>query len=217
MSEYDELLKEAITKGAVFQSTAREYISKMYYALRNENPRISPADARDRIEKDCIGIWSKRTILDALPDEAKDLEKQKAGRLGQKKRNSAAFSAAPQPKEKIMIDTQGRTIENTPIVDESSVADPVQKLPPHRLDKPILKECPTCQELHAENQELKEALRRNTVQHTADKIAETEIEILIPKEKYQMIRDAMDKSKNSVCMTCDENRTLVRADPDVYN
>ena len=52
---------------------------------------------------------------------------------------------------------------------------------------------------------------------TADEIAETEIEILIPKEKYQILRDAMDKSKNSICVTCDENRTFVRADPDVYH
>lgn len=55
MREYDDLLKEAIAKGAAFQSTAREYIPKMYYALRNENPKISPADARDRIDK--FGTW----------------------------------------------------------------------------------------------------------------------------------------------------------------
>jgi hypothetical protein len=43
-----------------------------------------------RITKDCIDIWKERTILEVLPDEAKDPKKQKAGRLGQKKRNSAA-------------------------------------------------------------------------------------------------------------------------------
>jgi hypothetical protein len=53
----------------------------MYQALSNENVNISPQDARDRIEKDCFGIWRRRTILDAMPDEAKNLEKQKAGRL----------------------------------------------------------------------------------------------------------------------------------------
>ena len=68
--------------------TAIEYIPRMYAALRNEDANISPQDATDRIEKDCFGIWSKRTILDALPDEAKNPEKQKSGRLGQ--RNFAA-------------------------------------------------------------------------------------------------------------------------------
>ena len=71
------------------QLTAKEYIPKMYLALRDENPNFTPEDARDRIEKDCVNIWSKRTILDALPDEAKDLKKQKAGRLSQNEVNSA--------------------------------------------------------------------------------------------------------------------------------
>ncbi|MGB6673194.1 MAG: hypothetical protein WBE34_12230, partial [Candidatus Nitrosopolaris sp.] len=121
MSEYDDLVKEAKVKAAAFQSTAREYIPKMYQALRKENHEIPPTDARDRIEKDCVGIWSKRTILDALPDEAKNPEKQKAGRLGQTKRNSAAFSAAPESKKKIIIDTEGRPI--TDVSPETSTAD----------------------------------------------------------------------------------------------
>jgi hypothetical protein len=37
-----------------FKSTAREYIPKLYSALRNENPNLTPDDARDRIEKNCI-------------------------------------------------------------------------------------------------------------------------------------------------------------------
>jgi hypothetical protein len=94
MTKYDELLKEAKAKAEAFVSTAREYIPKMYDALRNEDSNLTPEDARDRIQKDCIGIWSKRTILDALPDEAKDLKKQKAGRLSKKDHVSAAFSAA---------------------------------------------------------------------------------------------------------------------------
>src|SRR5215216_7471363 len=88
----------------------------MYQALSNENPNISPEDARDRIEKDCVGIWSKSTILHALPDEAKNKEKQKAGRLRQKEHNSAAFSAAPaleqEEKKKIVVAAvQGKSVE----------------------------------------------------------------------------------------------------------
>jgi hypothetical protein len=95
LTEYDKLLEEVRIKAEAFRSTAREYIPKMYWALRDENSNLTPEDARDRIENDCIDIWSKRTILDALPDEAKDLKKQKAGRLSQKEANSAAVSAAP--------------------------------------------------------------------------------------------------------------------------
>jgi hypothetical protein len=115
LTEYDKLLKDAREKVEAFKSTAKIHIPKMHHALRNEN--LKPEDARDRIEKDCINIWSKRTILDALPDGAKDLEKQKAGRLSQKEANSAAVSAAPlstkkKKEEEIMIDTEGRPIED---------------------------------------------------------------------------------------------------------
>jgi hypothetical protein len=128
MSEYDDLLKKIRAEAEAFRSTAKEYIPKMYYALRREDHNISPEDARDRIEKDCIGIWSKRTILDAIPDEAKNQKKQEAGRLSQKKRNSAAVSAAPYTKKKeIMMDTEGNTIENDTVLTatlRSNIHDP---------------------------------------------------------------------------------------------
>ena len=118
MTKYDDLLQEVKTRAEAYRSTARVFIPKMYKALREEDPNITSQDARDRIEKDCLGIiWEKRTILDALPDEAKDPEKQKAGRLGQKKRDFAAFSAAPQSspqkkRQEIIIDTQGKSAMN---------------------------------------------------------------------------------------------------------
>ena len=111
LSRYDELLEQARQRADAFRSTAKEFIPKMYKALSDENPNTSPEDARDRIEKDCIGIWSKRTILDALPNEAKDPEKQKSGRLSQRKTNSAAVSAAPiKKKEEIIIDNEGNAV-----------------------------------------------------------------------------------------------------------
>ncbi|CAN5455982.1 hypothetical protein BH18THE2_BH18THE2_21030 [soil metagenome] len=114
MTSYDDLLKEARTRVADFQKlTSREFIPRMYTELCNENSGITPEDARDRIEKDCVGIWSKRTILDVLPEETKDPKKQKAGRLRQKKSNSAALTAAPEARE-ILVDMQGRTICNMP-------------------------------------------------------------------------------------------------------
>ena len=86
----------------------------MYRALRNETLNLTPEDARGRIENDCRGIWEKRTILEFLPDEAKDPEKQESGRLGKKKHNSAAAAAAPliQKKREIIIDMEGKAIDN---------------------------------------------------------------------------------------------------------
>ena len=70
---YEELLAEAKTKVEGFLvSTADEYIPKLYQALRNENRDLSAQEARNRIQNDCAGIWARRTIRHALPDEAKD-------------------------------------------------------------------------------------------------------------------------------------------------
>jgi protein-arginine kinase activator protein McsA len=52
---------------------------------------------------------SKRTLLDAILDEAKDPKKQKAGRLRQKETNSAALIAASSDnKEAILLESNGR-------------------------------------------------------------------------------------------------------------
>jgi hypothetical protein len=113
MSKYDDLLKDPKAKAEAFTLTAKEYIPKMYNALREEDPNISPDDARDRIQKDCVCIWSRRTVLDALPSEAKDPKKQKAGRLSRMEYRSAAFSAALRmhiAKKEIQINTSGKCI-----------------------------------------------------------------------------------------------------------
>lgn len=71
MSEYNNLLEQAKLQVNGLRdrliSTTKGFIPKMYSALRNENPHITLEEARDRIEIDCIGIWTKRTILDVLP------------------------------------------------------------------------------------------------------------------------------------------------------
>jgi hypothetical protein len=170
LSEYDDILEKAREAAEQFRSKAKEFIPKMYKALRNENANISPEDARDRIEKDCIGIWSKRTILDALPDEAKNQEKQKAGRLRQKEHNSAAFSAAPsspqqEEKKKIVVAAvQGKSVaEDIPLTSDVSAsnssrsvvdtanANSTQTGLENQINVSELKECSSCQELKAEN------------------------------------------------------------------
>jgi uncharacterized membrane protein len=52
-------------------------------------------------------VVAKMTIIEALPDEAKDLKKQKASRLRKKQQDSAAVSAAlssARNKKEIVID-----------------------------------------------------------------------------------------------------------------
>ena len=190
MSEYDDILENARQAAERFKFTAKEFIPKMYKALRNENSNISPEDARDRIEKDCVGIWSKSTILHALPDEAKNQEKQKAGRLRQKEVNSAAFSAAPsqqqEEEKKIVIAAiQGKSVaEDIPLTldvsasnsstseDDTANVNSIQLGLEKQINVSELQECSSCQELKAENIELKEALRKVTRLTTADQISQ---------------------------------------------
>jgi len=171
VGEYDDLLEEVRSKAAAYTSTAKIYIPKMYNALINESKNISPEDARDRIEKDCIGIWSPRTILNALPDEAKNLERQKSGRLGQKKRKfaavSAAKSSAPEsPAAEITLDTHGRSTDRESTIDESSK---------HRSKEQLKTKEPATEQdqarLAAEQEPLKEEVLvdrsgQGTVKHT---------------------------------------------------
>jgi len=77
LSEYDDLLRKAREAEEQFRFIAKEIIPRMYMALRKENSNISASDARGRILIDCIERWSKSTIFDSLPDEAKDKEKPK--------------------------------------------------------------------------------------------------------------------------------------------
>ena len=69
MSEYDDVIREIRD---MHQKTASTLIPKAYSALIAEG--LEPFDARDKIEKDLIDIFSKRTIRRNLPEEAKHVE-----------------------------------------------------------------------------------------------------------------------------------------------
>jgi hypothetical protein len=86
----------------------------------------------------------------------------------------------------------------------------------HPSDKYVGKECTSCLELQDEVTQLREALQRISIP-TADQIPASESEFIIPKEKYEMVKDAMDKSKSSIFGKCDENKKFARAVADVDN
>jgi hypothetical protein len=46
--------------------------------LRDKNPNYSNYDIREIVTKDCIEIWQRATIMDALPEEYKEKAKQAA-------------------------------------------------------------------------------------------------------------------------------------------
>jgi hypothetical protein len=50
----------------------------------------------------------------------------------------------------------------------------------------------------------------------ADQVPATGHGITIPRENYQMVRDAMDRSKSAIFVECDESKKFVRAEPDMH-
>ena len=54
-------------------------------ALKKENPNSSNYDIRKIVTKDCIEIWQKATIRDALPDGYKEKARQELGKEGRQK------------------------------------------------------------------------------------------------------------------------------------
>jgi archaellum component FlaC len=81
-SHYDDVLNELRQKG---EKLANQYVVELYNILRDEE-KMSPEDCRDKIEHDCVDLWSKATIRKYLPPEAKDPKKRQAGKMGGEKK-----------------------------------------------------------------------------------------------------------------------------------
>jgi hypothetical protein len=99
---------------------------------------------------------------------------------------------------------------------DSSAALSIQKLPSYLSYKQIEQECTSCLELQDQVIQLKEAFQRISIP-TADQIQAFGFEFIIPTEKYEMVKDAMDKSESAILIKCDWSKRFVRAVPDVDN
>jgi hypothetical protein len=89
-SRYDDTLNELRQKG---ERLANQYIVELYNILRDEE-KMPPEDCRDKIEHDCVDLWSKATIRKYLPPESKDPKKRQAGKMGGDKKKKAMLLVA---------------------------------------------------------------------------------------------------------------------------
>ena len=113
-----------------------------------------------------------------------------------------------------LLNQDQRSKSSSTTTDSASFSD--VNLLSHPSDKYIGQECPSCLELQDQVTQLREALQRIWIP-TADQILASEFEFIIPKEKYEMVKDAMDKSKSSIFVKCDESKKFARAVADVDN
>jgi hypothetical protein len=60
------------------ESSAVLFVYHFILDNKRENPNYSNYDIREIVTKDCIEIWQRATIREALPDEYKDKLKQVA-------------------------------------------------------------------------------------------------------------------------------------------
>ena len=179
------------------------------------------------IERYCPDKWKKRT---SPKSDKLSLSKQKSQLIGvsiegnqisqsdidskapdtekrQKDRSPSAGEASPAAAVDQPSYNQLKT--NTK---SSTVDDFVPSGPSHKQNR---QECSSCLELQDEVIQLREVLRRRSIP-TADEIPATGLGFRIPKEKYEIVRDAMDKSKSAIFVECDESKEFVRAEPDMY-
>jgi len=84
------------------------------------------------------------------------------------------------------------------------------------LSHPSGQECTSCLELQDEVIQLREALQRISIS-MADQTETYGFELIIPKENYELVKDAMDKSKSAIFVKCDGSKKFVRAVADVDN
>jgi hypothetical protein len=110
-------------------------------------------------------------------------------------------------------DNQLKTNTDSSTVDNFAPYGDVNLLS-HPSDKYIGQECTNCFELQDEVAQLREALHRISIA-TADQIPASEFEIIIPKDEYGMVKDAMDKSESAIFVKCDGSKKFALAVADV--
>lgn len=77
MSEYEDVIKLIDAEHETYVGTATIYIPRLRKALEKENK--SKEEIKDRILNDCEKYWERRTIMDALGEDFKDVKKREAG------------------------------------------------------------------------------------------------------------------------------------------
>ena len=161
------------------------------------------------------------------PNEAKDPEKQKAGRLRQRKHNLAAVPAAPTSKRKVMMISNHGAIENKEEKERLNNFHNYNSLSGYRQDnvnavqEDIKKreitdrnKCYRCEELTIKLQEYEEALAHVPF-IAADQINKSNSKYKIPKEKHYLLENALLKCNSVYYITFDSLGNLISAEPDV--
>jgi hypothetical protein len=197
-SEIVEELREKVSKSVIYAALDDRY--KTSYRVQNARKRkkekekkddsLAPTSELKQVIIDTSGHSTQQLVSE--PDSSHDGDNNKPQQQG-----------ITQNSKSVTINEVGSGIST----DAS---------PPQPSDKYIGQECPGCLELQDEVIQLREALK-HTSMRAADEIPASEFELIIPKEEYEMVKDAMDKSNSAIFVKCDGSKKFVRALADVDN
>lgn len=144
-SKYDQLLERA-------RGSAKYWIPKLCQALREESSEMSDEDIRERVTQDCLPIWQRGTINNALPEEYKNKERSQTGKKGRQKQMEQADGAVTITEEATKLwakdDTDSSTEQEPQSFDKPSPEKMVSQLQ---------------SQLNSTKQELEEAKKRLAV------------------------------------------------------
>ena len=149
-----------------------------------------------------VSIEGNQTSQSDIESKASDTEKR------QKDRSPSAGEVSPAAAVDRSSYNQLKTNTKSSTVDDFA--------PSGQLHKQTRQECSSCLELQDEVTHLRESLQRISIP-TADQIQAFGFELIIPKGEYELVKDAMDKSKNAIFVKCDGSKKFVRALADVDN
>jgi hypothetical protein len=162
--KYDQLLERA-------RGTAKYWIPKLCKALRRENSEMSNDDIRERVSHDCLPVWQKSTIRDALPDEYKHTEKAQAGKKGrQKQLDQASGTVVITEEAEVPVRMRAENGPNSPAGKELQTSN--KPCPEEIVSQPQCQSNITNQEhqgpsegkaaIHQEQENTEEASRQNS-------------------------------------------------------
>lgn len=239
MTKYQNIIEHEEEISLLFEN-ARIKIDEIDKQAKKEKKNIVKDLARDlerkiRPETICIeiinqlrGRVSERFIRECLEDKYKqqfrveNAKKQKALYKAEESCENLAALTPLKPEELIPIQSsQAGSIEGKEEAQLSLTSGNTQAATSdnkvagqNRVDD--VKECPSCRINDLKYLELTEALSRQTTPATVDKISEYETELIIPKEKYKHLNDAMNESRDFIFIIFGKSGVFESVVPDTF-
>jgi hypothetical protein len=152
-------------------------------ALKKENPNSSNYDIREIVMTDCISIWQKATLRDALPDEYKEKQKQEAAEESHRAKYGSAQTTE-------FDDTENRTLVQDSNLAESGSFSPVEDFSKMNRGQDVITESEKAKRLEQRLNEAEE--ERMILRREIDELSTT-VKVLKEKTTPELLKELQEK------------------------